>query len=184
MSLDVLKLGAENADLIQALAALVSIVALLPSAIIFFINQRDQIIERKEAKYLELDSQYRDFLLVSMQHPELNLDLGCGPRPDRALTAADRRRRDIAFDIVTSLFERAFILYHQAGHSFRAEQWAGWKTYITYYCARRDYLDWWTRVCGDGDWEASISPGASQYDRRFEEFLFDCLRKGRQSGIS
>lgn len=162
---------ARNADALQALAALVSMCALVPAAVIFFLNQRDERRARRESKYIEINNQFQAFLQLALLHPRLGVTQFNRPTIDDQLSPDELLQRDILFEIFSSILERAFIVFDEEGRSFKADQWQGWLDYIREYCGRKDYIDWWRRIVGSGDWAASLVPGASQYDRRFEAFL-------------
>jgi hypothetical protein len=49
----------ENSDAVQAMAALVSIAAIVPAAAAFFMNQRAALRDRRESKYIETNNQFQ-----------------------------------------------------------------------------------------------------------------------------
>ena len=169
----------QNSGLLQSLSALVSILAIVPAAIIFYLNQREQMLRRREAVYLEANNQFLDFLRLSLGYPELGVAQSCNPVPSTSLTAQKLSQRDTLFEILTSIMERAFIVFQTEKRSFRTEQWEGWLAYIRDYCRREDYQEWWLRIMGGGSWTTALTEGATQYDRAFEVFLFAAIREAR-----
>ena len=174
-----------NIDLIssvfQGLAAMISIFAIVPSIFLFFRNQRIQLENQREQLELARDAnhryaieRYRDFLNVCLQYPEISLESGA-PKTD--LDEKTHMRRDIAFDILTSTFERAYIIYiAQVDHSDQRQK-TGWEDYISEYCNRPDYLEWVRRVLFNNDTNMYFKEGQSQYDTGFEKYLFGLLRQ-------
>lgn len=167
-----------NAESIQAVAALFSAFALIPAAIIFLINQGDERTQRKDRRYKELDELYKEFLKLGMAYPRLRVTQYTPPASIASLSADELLQRDTLFEMLTSMLERAFLSYEFRKESYRREQWSGWAAYAADYCSREDYLEWWLRVVGQNDWDRAFSPGASQYDRRFERFVTELLRSG------
>ncbi len=49
-------------------------------------------------------------------------------------------RKSIIFDLLVSLFERAFILVYEEDMSDQHRRlWASWEDYIRFWCAREDF---------------------------------------------
>ncbi len=167
---------AGDSDALQALAALVSIAAIIPSAVVFLVSQLLGISLMRQENHKYLHGLYKEFLLLTIDHPELGI--GWDESPKRRLTAAQRAQRDTAFDYLTALFETAFLTYRARFRSARASQWRGWEQYIAHYAGRADYLEWWNRVIlgNDPDLRTLQSadprfPNITQYDSRFEAYM-------------
>jgi hypothetical protein len=97
-----------NANALQGLAALVSIILLVPSAIVFILNQEAQRRALKEERHRYILDRYRSFLELCAMYPKLSLE---GAPPKRSLSEEDHLQRDVLFDILTSIMEQAFITY-------------------------------------------------------------------------
>lgn len=52
----------------------------------------------------------------------------------------------VAFEILTSLFERAFLMYEDQSTSFRSEQWKGWDAYIKMWMKDPEYKVSWEKM--------------------------------------
>ncbi len=174
-----LKWLAVNSDAIQAIAAIVSVAAIVSAAVVFVPNQRAQLRSRREEKYLAIIDEYKSFLELALSYPHLGVTEHSRPVSPDKLTTDQLTQRDILFEILTSILERAFIAYEERSSSFREHQWRGWESYIAQYAERVDYLDWWVRVYGNGDWAGALSEGASEYDRRFEDYMIQIVAKNR-----
>ncbi len=160
-------------EALQALAAVTSIIVLIPSAIIFILNQQAQRALAREENHKYIIEQYRNFLQLCLPFSNLSLESGT-PRSD--LSRDEHLQRDILFDILTSIFERAFITYSDSRRSDRKLQWQGWDNYIGQYANRPDYLEWWRRHMFHDRPAGFFQPGMSQYDQRFESYMFEKLR--------
>ena len=162
-----------NNEALQGLAALTSVILLVPSAVLFIINQEAQRHLAREDNHKYLIEQYRNFLQLCLSYAKLALEGGT-PRAD--VSEEERLQRDILIDILTSIFERAFLTYSDLWRSHRKRQWKGWDGYIGLYAARPDYLEWWRRSIFKDNPARTFVPGASQYDERFERYMFEKIR--------
>jgi hypothetical protein len=163
-------------DALEGVKALVEIMALVPSAVIFVVGGWLHIQEQREAAHRYLQDEYKDFLGLLLAHPELGVawryegryEGRHEPGARRRLTVAQRVRRDVLFDLLTALFETAFLTYERAIAADRRRQWRGWADYMDHYFAREDYRDWWRRAVGDPAAARAGGFTASQFDPRFE----------------
>lgn len=129
-----------NDDLLrwlEALSYIVTIIA-LPFAIVVFIwEQRKERMGDDEELWQRLSDEYADFLTLVLQHADLQL-MGAGQKSD--LTPEQTERRNILFEILISLFERAYILvYEDKMDKQTARLWQSWEDYMRYWCRRDDF---------------------------------------------
>ena len=170
-----------DVDALQGVAAFVAILAIIPSAILFVINQLHQNGKLRSERHRYATDQYHMFLDRCLQHPQLRLG-PYDPVPVNELTADQLYQRDTLFDLLSSIFEGAYLAYANRLRSYRKRQWGGWEAYIEMYVARADYREWWQRVVFDGDRKYLFDPAesdanVSQYDRRFERYILGRLRE-------
>lgn len=115
----------------------------LPLAIFSFIwQQRKERENEEEAVYQLLSDAYTDFLKLVMKNPDLKLrsqgvvsDLS-----EENFTHEQLERIQVLFEILISLFERAYLLAHEdnmTGKQLR--RWASWDDYMREWCAREDF---------------------------------------------
>lgn len=171
-----------DAEALAGVAALVSIFAILPAALLFIINQLYQNSQLREEKHRHVIERYQAFLEMCLAHPELRLEYGDSV-PNNKLSEKQLYQRDVLFDLLTSIFERAYLTYARRISSNRRAQWGGWDDYIEIYLDRPDYREWWLRVMFEGDpafleqdEESALAINTSQYDVRFERYMFGKLR--------
>lgn len=129
-----------NDDLLrwlEALSYVVTIIA-LPFAIVVFIwEQRKERMGDDEELWQRLSDEYADFLALVLQHADLQL-MGAAHKGD--LTPEQTERRNILFEILISLFERAYILVYEAKMDKQtARLWQSWEDYMRYWCRRDDF---------------------------------------------
>ncbi|MFM8610017.1 MAG: hypothetical protein ACKOCJ_06080 [Burkholderiaceae bacterium] len=110
----------------------------LPVAIAFFmIEQRKQRDNEEEEAYQMLSDAYTDFLKVVLASPDLQLRTH-EPLPDP--TQEQRERMLVIFDMLISLFERAYLVAWKPHMSeAEARRWNSWDDYMREWCRREDF---------------------------------------------
>jgi hypothetical protein len=110
----------------------------LPVAILFF--AWDQLKERDnedEAAYQLLSDAYNEFLRVVLAHPDLHLRTN---EPLLNPTTEQTERMLVIFDMLISLFERAFLVAFKPRMSeTEARRWNSWDDYMREWCHRDDF---------------------------------------------
>jgi hypothetical protein len=104
------------------------------------INEAKEIEQREDEIYVELSQQYSAFLESVLANPELDL-LGEAPSGravsgEAELSPALKQKRQVYYEMLIALFERAFILLHEpSAQGDAARRWQSWA----------DYMDWWLK---------------------------------------
>ena len=120
------------------LASLAVTVVGLPFAVwVFMAQQRKERENEEEEAYQHLSDAYNDFLKVVLAHADLQLRT-TSALPDP--TPEQHERMLVIFDMLVSLFERAFLVAHKPQMS-AAEQrrWNSWDDYMREWCRREDF---------------------------------------------
>ena len=139
----------------------------LPLAIFSFIwQQRKERENEEEEVYQLLSDAYTDFLKLVMQNPDLKLR---SQSEIKNLTEEQRERIHVMFEILISLFERAYLLAHEdnmTGKQLR--RWASWDDYMREWCERDDFRLTLPRLLHgeDPDFSAYIQKIASETIQR------------------
>ena len=112
----------------------------LPFAIVVFLNeQRKERIGNDERLFLELNKEYTRFLRAVVESADLQLMTREGRMGDK-LTPEQEERRDLLFEILISIFERAFILVYKDNMTAHGKRlWQTWEDYMRYWCKRPDF---------------------------------------------
>lgn len=112
----------------------------LPFAIAVFIwEQRRERQNEDEEIYQRLSEEYAEFSKLLLANADLGL-MTQAAASARELTPEQLERRSILFDILLSLFERAFILVYEEDMSEQSKRlWTSWDDYIRFWCARDDF---------------------------------------------
>ena len=112
----------------------------LPVAILFFAwEQRKERDNEEEEQYQLLSDAYIDFLGVVLANPDLHLRTN---EPLENPTAEQRERMLVIFDMLISLFERAYLVAYKPdmGDTER-RRWNSWDDYMREWCHRDDFFN-------------------------------------------
>lgn len=120
------------------MASYVVTVVGLPFAIfLFFYEQRKERDNEDEEAYQVLQNAYTEFLEIVLANPDLQLR-SATMRPD--LTDEQRERVLIIFEMLISLFERAYIVsYAPDLKGVALKRWNSWDDYMREWCRRDDF---------------------------------------------
>lgn len=147
------------------LASYVVTVVGLPFAIVvYMLEQKKERINEDEEIYQRLSDEYADFLTILLKNADLKLmseNTDTMPLSDEQV-----ERKRIIFDMLISLFERAFILVYEENMSPQTKRlWSSWDDYIHYWCKRKDFRDSLQNLLlgEDPDFEGYVRKIANQY---------------------
>jgi hypothetical protein len=109
----------------------------LPVAILVFIyEQKKERDNEEEEVYQLLSDNYQDFLKIALGHPDLHLFTP----EEKEFTDEQRERMLIIFNMLISLFERAYLLLYEPKMSSRQQRrWLSWEDYMREWCRRGDF---------------------------------------------
>jgi hypothetical protein len=121
----------------ELLSYVVTVVG-LPLAIgVFLYEQRKERENEEEEVYQLLSDNYQEFLRIALDNPDLRL-FSAGP--GASLTEEQRERQLIIFNMLISLFERAYLLLHEDDMTPKqARRWNSWEDYMLEWCRRPDF---------------------------------------------
>lgn len=110
----------------------------LPVAILVFLyEQKKERDNEEEEVYQLLSDNYQDFLKVALGHPDLHL-FTAEQTPE--LSDEQRERMLIIFNMLISLFERAYLLlYSERMSAQQMRRWRSWEDYMREWCRRGDF---------------------------------------------
>lgn len=121
----------------ELLAYVVTVIGLPFAIVIFFYEQRKERENEEEAAWQQLSDAYIDFLEVVLANPDLKLR-SRALTPD--LTDEQRERMLVIFDMLISLFERAYLLlYEEDMDEKQRRRWHSWDDYMREWCDREDF---------------------------------------------
>jgi hypothetical protein len=110
----------------------------LPFAIwVFLSQQRKERENEEEEAYLLLSASYNEFLKLVLANPDLKLRTGA---QGAKLDDEQRERRVVIFEMLISLFERAYLLLYEPDMTGRQRRrWNSWEDYMREWCRREDF---------------------------------------------
>ncbi|MFN0128548.1 MAG: hypothetical protein ACKV19_17895 [Verrucomicrobiales bacterium] len=116
----------------------VTVVGLPFAIVVFMLEQRRERQNEEEELYQRLSDDYADFLKLTLEHADLQLTHT--ETDDAKLTPDQLERKEVLFEILTALFERAFILVYEDSMSRQSQRlWASWEDYMRVWCRRQDF---------------------------------------------
>lgn len=123
----------------ELLSYVVTVVGLPFAIAVFLFEQRKERENEEEATWQQLSDAYIDFLEVVLAHPDLKLRSQIST-PD--LTEEQRERMWVIFDMLISLFERAYLLVYEPDMSEKQRRrWHSWEDYMREWCQREDFRE-------------------------------------------
>jgi len=112
----------------------------LPLAIaVFLYEQKKERDSDEEEVYQLLSDNYQDFLKIALENPDLRLFTA---ERTQQLTSEQRERMLIIFNILVSLFERAYLLLFEPRMSgLQQRRWSSWEDYMRQWCKREEFRE-------------------------------------------
>jgi hypothetical protein len=144
-------------ETLEAATYIVTILGLPFAIYIFMIEQRKQRENEDEEINELLSRAYTDFLKLVIDHPDLKLR-SARATPD--LTEDQQDQVFAMFEILTSLFERVYLLLYEDGMTGRQLRlWLSWEDFMREWCRREDFrVRLPDLLCGEDPDFASLSP--------------------------
>lgn len=152
---------------LESFSYIVAIVGASTAVIIFWKNSSAESRDMERRIYKDMQDQMHRINELCFNHPELDAGWFRRDGVGVSLTPEQKVQLCILYDMITSLFEDAYLIYGVASAKQRQRQWGGWEEYIRDYVGRPDYKAWWLSFAGS--FGARIY---SQYDREFEDFMW------------
>ncbi|MBC9250855.1 hypothetical protein A9179_11260 [Pseudomonas alcaligenes] len=123
----------------ELLSYIVTVVALPFAIAVFLFEQRKERENEEEAIWQQISDAYIDFLEVVLANPDLRLRSQTAT-PD--LSAEQRERMWVIFDMLISLFERAYLLaYADDMDAKQQRRWHSWEDYMREWSRREDFRE-------------------------------------------
>jgi hypothetical protein len=122
----------------EFLSYVVTVVGLPFAIVVFMFEQRKERQNEDEEIYQRLSDEYADFLQLLLNNADLRLMSSFNEVVH--FTEEQIERKQIIFELLISLFERAFILVYEPNMNAQTKRlWSSWEDYIRYWCRRKDF---------------------------------------------
>jgi hypothetical protein len=108
-----------------------------PMAILVYVKEKSKERENEEEEiYQQLSDEYAEFLKLVIKNSDLQLRSGI----QIEVTNDQLERKLLIFDILISLFERAYLLaYEDEMDNKKKRRWQSWEDYMIEWCRRDDF---------------------------------------------
>ena len=124
----------------EALSYIVTVFGLPMAIVVFMYEQRRERQGEEEELYQRLSDEYTAFLKLVLANPDLQL-LRKQARTE-PLTDEQSERKFVIFNILISLFERAYLLVYEEKMDKQTKRlWLSWEDYMREWCRRKDFRD-------------------------------------------
>jgi hypothetical protein len=121
----------------EFLSYVVTVIGLPFAIVVFLMEQRKERENEEEEVFQSLSDNYQEFLKTVLDNADLHL-FSRELRPD--LTAEDKERMLIIFDMLISLFERAYLLlYDERMTDKQRRRWQSWEDYMREWLRRPEF---------------------------------------------
>lgn len=137
-----------------------------PLALIeFFKAKRRDRLANEYKIYDELNNRFFEYQKIALEYYDLDiLDV---PNDDPSLSFDKKRKQEmVAYSILFSLFERAYLMFHHQAEAFQLRQWSGWKHFLNDFIRRENVRTAW-----------QLSKGT--YDTGFQQFMDEKIAEFR-----
>jgi hypothetical protein len=152
----------------EFLSYVVTVIGLPLAIFTYWKEQRKERENEDEETYQLLSDAYTEFLKLVLANPDLQL------RSQRAapnLTDEQRERRQVVFEMLVSLFERAYLLaYDDDMTEKQKRRWHSWDDYMREWCRKPDFCAMLPQLLEgeDADFGACISRIAAEERARID----------------
>ena len=121
----------------EILSYIVTVIG-LPFAIVLFLYQERRERENEEEEVFQLlSNNYQDFLNVVLNNAELKL---FSTKATQNLTEEQQERTRVIFEMLISLFERAYLLaFEEKMTAIQKRRWYSWEDNMREWCGREDF---------------------------------------------
>lgn len=124
-------------DFWQIIANVITVFGLPLAIYTFVLEQRKERENEDEEVYMLLSDAYIDFLKLVLEHSDLKLRTQTAT-PD--LSDEQRERMQVLFEILISLFERAYLTaYSDEMSPNQRRRWLSWDDFMREWCRREDF---------------------------------------------
>ena len=122
----------------------------------FRVKRRDRLANEYKI-YDELNNRFFEYQKIALEYYDLDiLDV---PNNDPSLGFDKKRKQEmVAYSILFSLFERAYLMFYHQAKAFQLRQWSGWKHFLNDFIRRESVRSAWQL-------------SKSTYDTDFQRFM-------------
>lgn len=121
----------------ELLSYVVTVIGLPMAIAVFVVEQRKERENEEDEVYQSLSDNYQEFLKIALANPDLHL---FSHTKGGDTTPEHQERMAIIFEMLVSLFERAYLLLYEEGMTpMQERRWSSWEDYMRDWCRREDF---------------------------------------------
>ena len=125
-------------ELWELLSYVVTVVGLPFAILVYLFDKRKERANEDEEIYQQLSDEYAEFIKLVLDHADLRLR----SREPVTLTPEQQERKLLIFDLLISLFERAYLsVYEDDMGKQQRRMWQSWEDYMREWCSRADFRE-------------------------------------------
>lgn len=122
----------------ELLSYVVTIIGFPMAILVFILDRQKERRSEDEEIYQRLSDEYVNFQKLVLDNADLRLLRQAGH--DLPLTEEQQERKLAIFNILVSLFERAYILVYEDHMDWQTRRlWLSWEDYMREWCRRKDF---------------------------------------------
>lgn len=112
------------------------------AAIAYVSAKKTERLDKEHQTYDELDNRFFEYQKLALEYYDLDiLDV---PNNDPSLAFDKKRKQEmVAYAILFSLFERAYLMFSKQADQIRQHQWSGWKHFLNDFLCRENVRTAW-----------------------------------------
>lgn len=127
-------------DILELLSYLATIVGIALAVAIYYRDRQREHRELTRRIHEIPNTLYAEYLRLCLENPDLDIFDVPGPS---TVSPENKKREWIAFTILISTMERAFLLYRDHPGVEWSRQWPGWERYIQWWLSRANFSEAW-----------------------------------------
>jgi hypothetical protein len=159
----------------EKLVPLATLISVLLAVTLFIQGQRKEAVNRAHAEAMEresrvrdayaaLDDKYLDYVKVCLDHPDL--DVFDTPMVRKAPPTVEQQRQEsMVLAMLTSMLERAYLMYSSPDDTFERNQWSAWSAYMSDWARRDNFRSEWTK-------------SKTEFDPNFAAYIDSLIQSG------
>ncbi len=125
-------------DLWELLSYIVTVIGLPLAIIVFVWEQRRERQQEEEEIHQRLSDEYTEFMKLVLENADLRLLQRGGVQLQ--LSPEQQERRFALFNILTALFERAYLLVHEDAMPEQTRRmWQSWEDFMREWCRKPEF---------------------------------------------
>jgi hypothetical protein len=139
-------------SIFQIVQYLVFIIGIPITIYKYITSKKREQIDREYGTYDALDREFKDYCKLCLEHPDLDVAGYPNANPPN-YTPEQQKQELVMFSMLSSLFERAYLMFKGTASASEKRRWAGWIAYFKDFSTRKNFQSWWKQYGQEYDTE-------------------------------